>query len=154
MEIQYNWKTKLFSKKFDIYQQEILKGELYKEGWSRKVVGELNIRRIIFETKGIFKHETTIIDLQGDMVLGKIKFTNWKARSTVSYQNKEYKWQFDNFLRTRWSINDENGAIVRYHSKSFSGIIVSYTRDEILILSGFFIRNFLKQRSAEIVAST
>ena len=154
MEIQYNWKTKLFSKRFDIYQHEILKGELYKENWSRKVNGELNIRRVMFETKGIFKVETTIIDLQGDITIGNIKFTNWKAKSTISYQNKDYRWQFDNFLRSRWSISDENGAIIRYHSNAFKGIIVSYTRDEILILTGFFIRNFLKQRSAEIAAST
>jgi hypothetical protein len=154
MEIQYNWKTKLFSKRFDIYQHEILKGELYKENWSRKVNGELNIRRVMFETIGVFKHETTIIDLQGEMIIGNIKFTNWKAKSTISYQNKEYKWQFDNFLRSKWSVSDENGVIIRYHSNAFKGIIVSYTRDEILILSGFFIRNFLKQRSAEIAAST
>jgi len=154
MEIQYNWKTKLFSRKFDIYQHEILKGELYKENWSRKVNGELNIRRVMFETKGIFKYETTIIDLQGEMTIGNIKFTNWKAKSTISYQNKDYKWQFDNFLRSKWSVSDENGVIIRYHSHAFTGIIVSYTRDEILILAGFFIRNFLKQRSAEIAAST
>jgi hypothetical protein len=154
MEIQYNWKTKLFSKKFDIYQHEILKGELYKENWSRKVNGELNIRRVMFETKGVFKHETTIIDFQGDMTIGNIKFINWKAKSTISYQNKEYKWQFDNFLRSKWSVSDENGVIIRYHSNAFTGIIVSYTSDEILILTGFFIRNFLKQRSAEIAAST
>jgi hypothetical protein len=154
MEIQYNWKTKLFSKKFDIYQHEILKGELCKENWSRKVNGELDIRRVMFETKGLFKQETTIIDLQGEMTIGNIKFTNWKAKSTISYQNKEYKWQFDNFLRSKWSVSDENGVIIRYHSHAFTGIIVSYTRDEILILTGFFIRNFLKQRSAEIAAST
>ena len=154
MEIQYNWKTKLFSRKFDIYQHEILKGELYKENWSRKVNGELNIRRVMFETKGIFKYETTIIDLQGEMTIGNIKFTNWKSKSTISYQNKDYKWQFDNFLRSKWSVSDENGVIIRYHSHAFTGIIVSYTRDEILILAGFFIRNFLKQRSAEIAAST
>jgi hypothetical protein len=154
MEIQYNWKTKLFSRKFDIYQHEILKGELYKESWSRKVNGELNVRRVMFETKGIFKYETTIIDLQGEMTIGSIKFTNWKARSTILYQNKEYKWQFNNFLRSKWSVNDENGAIIRYHSHAFTGIISSYTRDEILILSGFYIRNFLKQRSAEIAAAT
>jgi hypothetical protein len=154
MEIQYNWKTKLFSRKFDIYQNEILKGELNKENWSRKVNGELNIRRVMFETKGVFKHETMIIDSHGEIPLGKISYSNWKAKSEVLYQNKKYKWQFDNFLRSRWSISDENGVIIRYHSNAFKGIIVSYTRDEILILVGFFIRNFLKQRSAEIAAST
>jgi hypothetical protein len=154
MEIQYNWKTKMFSNRFEIYQNDILKGELYKGGWSRKVIGELNARRIIFETRGLFKYDTQIIDAQGEMTIGQIKYTSWKAKSTILYQNKEYKWQFDNFLRSRWSISNENGPVIKYHSNAFSGIITSYKRDEILILTGFYIRNFLKQRSSEIAAAS
>jgi len=154
MEIQFNWKTKMFSNRFEIYQNDILKGELYKGGWSRKVVGELNTRRIIFETRGVFKYDTQIIDTQGEMTIGQIKYTSWKAKSTILYQNKEYRWQFDNFLRSRWSISNENGPVIKYHSNAFNGIITSYIRDEILILTGFYIRNFLKQRSSDIAAAS
>ena len=154
MELQFNWKTKMFSNRFEIYQNDILKGELYKGGWSRKVVGELNTRRIIFETRGVFKLDTQIIDTQGEMTIGQIKYTGWKAKSTILYQDKEYKWQFDNFLRSRWSINNENGPVIKYHSNAFNGIITSYIRDEILILTGFYIRNFLKQRSSDIAAAS
>ncbi|OFY60546.1 MAG: hypothetical protein A2Y71_00545 [Bacteroidetes bacterium RBG_13_42_15] len=154
MEIQYNWKTRLFSNRFEIYQNDILKGELYKGVWSRKVIGELNTRRLIFETRGLFKYDTQIIDAQGEMTIGQIKYTSWKAKSTILFQNKEYKWQFDNFLRSRWSISNENGPVIKYHSNAFSGIITSYIRDEILILTGFYIRNFLKQRSSDIAAAS
>lgn len=154
MEIQYNWETKLFSKKFEIFQNDMVKGELYKEGWRRKVTGELNTRRVMFETKGVFRFETKLIDLQGEMTIGQINYTNWKAKSTIIYQNKEYQWHFDNMFRSKWSISNENGVLIKYHSHAFTGIIVSYTRDEILILTGFYIRNFLKQRSAEIAAAT
>ena len=154
MEQRFNWKTKLFSKKFEIYQHDSLKGEIFKENWSRKVTGELNARRVRFETKGFFKNETSIIDLQGEIGAGKVIFAGIISKATIIYQNREYKWQFDNFLRSKWSVNDENGAIVRYHSNAFTGIITSYTRDEILILTGFFIRNFLKQRSAAIAAAS
>ena len=154
MEIQYNWKTRLFSNRFEIYQNDILKGELYKGVWSRKVIGELNTRRLIFETRGLFKYDTQIIDAQGEMTIGQIKYTSWKAKSIILYQNKEHKWQFDNFLRSRWSISNENGPVIKYHSNAFSGIITSYIRDEILILTGFYIRNFLKQRSSDIAAAS
>jgi len=118
------------------------------------VTGELNARRVRFETKGFFKNETSIIDLQGEIGAGKVIFAGIMSKATIIYQNREYKWQFDNFLRSKWSVNDENGAIVKYHSNAFTGIITSYTRDEILILTGFFIRNFLKQRSAAIAAAS
>jgi len=115
MEQRFNWKTKLFSKKFEIYQHDSLKGEIFKENWSRKVTGELNARRVRFETKGFFKNETSIIDLQGEIGAGKVIFAGIISKATIIYQNREYKWQFDNFLRSKWSVNDENGAIVRYH---------------------------------------
>jgi hypothetical protein len=63
-------------------------------------------------------------------------------------------WHFDSFLRSKWSITNENGPLIKYNSHAFTGTIISYTRDEILILTGFFIRNFLKQRSAGIAAAT
>ena len=74
MEIRYDWKTKLFSKKFEIYQNEQLKGELFKEGLSRKVTGELNTKRFQFETKGFFRTETTVTDLQRHVEVGKINY--------------------------------------------------------------------------------
>ena len=154
MEHYYNWKTKLFSKKFEIYQYDILRGEICKENWSRKVNGELNVRRVMFETKGVFKAETVIIDLQGEIETGKVSFSGIRSKATILYQNKEYKWQYDNLLRSKWSVSDDNGAIIRYHSNAFTGIITSYTRDEVLILTGFFIRNFLKQSSAAIAAAS
>ena len=154
METQYNWKTKLFSKRFEIYRHEILAGELRKEGWSRRVRGELNDKEILFETKGVFKYTTQIINLQDDSIIGQVKYHKWKAKSTIAYDEREYLWQFDNFFRSKWSLGNENGNLIKFHSRGFKGSIVSYTKDDILILTGFFIRNFIKQRSAEIAAAT
>ncbi len=154
METQFIWKTKMFSRKFEIYKYENLVGELKKEGWSRKTPGEMNGRKLIFETKGFFRHETRIIDSANDSVIGTIDFSFWKTKSRITCQNKEYNWQFDNFLRNKWSLSNENGFLVRYHSHAFKGTIDSYTDDEVLILTGFFIRNYLKQKSAEASAAS
>ena len=154
MEAHLTWKTKLFSKQYEIYRNDNLIGELRKEGLSRKTNGELNVKKIIFMTKGFFRHETRIMDFDEISTLGTINYSSWKSKSTLNYMNKEYKWQFDNFLRTKWSLGNENGTIIRYHSRGFKGIIDTYTDDEVLILSGFFIRNFLRQRSAESSAAS
>jgi hypothetical protein len=154
MEAHFTWETKLFSRKFEIYRNDNMIGELRKECFSRKTYGELNVKKIIFVTKGFFKHETRIMDFDEISTLGTILYSAWKSKSTINYMNKDYKWQFDNFLRTKWSLGNENGTIIRYHSRGFKGIIDTYTEDEILILSGFFIRNYLKQRSAESAAAS
>lgn len=154
METQYSWKTKLFSKRFEIYRRETLAGELRKEGWSRRVNGELNGRKIMFETKGFFNCTTQIINLQDNSVAGQVIYHKWKAKSTIVYDDREYQWQFDNFFRSKWSIGNENGNLIKFHSNGFKGSIISYSKDDILILAGFFIRNYIKQRSAKIAAAT
>jgi hypothetical protein len=154
MEYHYTWKTKLFSRNFDIYTYETLTGTLKKEGWSRKTLGEMKGRKILFETKGFIKHETIIVNQTENTQIGSIRFNFWRSRSQINYNNREYSWQFDNFWRTRWSLSNENGYLVRYHSRGFKGTIDAYTEDVILILTGFFIRNYYKQRSSEAAAAS
>lgn len=154
MEVHYNWRTRFFSKNFGIFKQDMHIGELRKEGFSKKVNGELNSRRVIFDTKRFFKFETSIIDPESETIIGTVKYRKWKEKSIIQYNDKEYEWQFDNFIRSKWSISTRNGALIKYHSHGLKGSITSYTADEVLILTGFYIRNYLKQRTAAIAAAT
>jgi len=153
MQIHFTWKTKFFSREYEIYLYGKPAGKLNKQGWSRKSCGELNGRKIAFEVKRLFKPVTDIIDLADNTVIGSIILFPWKRKSIVKYQEKEYLWQFDNFWNTRWSIADQKGIQIRYHSKMLKGTIDSYTRDEVLILTGFFLRNYFIQRSAAAAAT-
>jgi hypothetical protein len=154
METQFTWKTKLFSRRFEIYQYTKQIGELKKEGMSRTTTGEINGKRFNFKTKGFFKHETEITDPDSNIVLATIRFKSFKIKATIIYNEKEYPWQFDNFFRTKWSIGSVNGPLIKYHSKNLQGTIDSYTDDELLVLAGFFIRNYEKQKSAEAAAAS
>ena len=152
METQYTWKTKLFSNRFEIYSYDKIAGEIKKESWSRRVSGELNARKIVFETRGFFNYKTQIINTENNVEIGQINYQKWRAKSTIIYDDKKYNWQFINFFRSKWTLGNENGILVKYHSRGFKGSIISYSKDEILILTGFFIRNIMNQRSAEIAA--
>lgn len=154
MEIQFTWKTKLFSKSFKILHNDAESGEIRKESWSRKVNGRLFNTSLLFETKGFFRQQTNIINLKDNTSIGQIIFNKWKARSIVEYNGREFQWQFDNFFRTKWSLGNENGPMIKFHSHGFKGTITCYTKDEVLILATFFVRNYIKQRSAEIAAAT
>ena len=153
METKLEWKTSLFGSKFEIFRNGIPVGELSKGNWKRKVTAELNNRKIQFNTKGFFGHETSVIDLRDDSVICTIEYTSWKSKASINYQNKVFNWQFDNLFRSKWSLANENGVIVKYLSEVLKGTINSYTGDEILILSGFFIRNFFRQRSSGIASA-
>jgi len=153
METQYTWKTKLFSRHFDIYRYDQPAGELTKEGFSRKTYGEMGGRKIVFLTQGFFRQKTLIIDQTNNTEIGTIEYNLWKSRAQVSYNNKVYSWQFDNFWHTKWSLSNENGYLVRYHGSGLKGTIDSYIEDPVLLLTGFFIRNFYRQRHAQSAAA-
>jgi hypothetical protein len=154
METHFTWKTKLFSRKYEIYKYNAPAGEVTNKNWSKKSVCELNGNKFIFETKGFFKAETHIIDSADNLDIGTIKYTTWKRKPIINLRDREYRWQFDNFFNTRWSVSNENGFLVKYHSRAFKGTIDSYTDDEALILAGFYIRNYYKQKSEAVAAST
>jgi hypothetical protein len=154
METLFNWKTRFFSRNYYIYKYEGLVGELVKINFSRKTRGEIFGKEIMFETRGFFKQETQITDLRDSSVLGTITYLSWKRRSLINYQGNEYKWQYDNFFRSRWSVSDANGAVIRYSSKFLKGTISSYTNDGILVLAGFFIRNHFREKSAHTAAAS
>ena len=154
METHFTWKTKLFSRTFDILQYTGKIGELKKEGMSRTTIGEMTGRKIIFRTKGFFKRETLVTEPDSDTILAIISYKALKSKATIHYNNKEYHWQFDNFFRTKWSICSVNGPLIKYYSKTLQGVIDSYTNDELLILTGFYIRNYYKQKSEAAAAST
>jgi hypothetical protein len=154
MELHLTWKTKLFSRTFEILRNDMKEGQLKKESFSRITNGWLKTKKVTFLTKGFFKNGTSITDSDTSAVIGSISYHLWRRKSRISYNGKDYYWQYDNFFGTRWSLGNENEVLIRYHNQCFKGTIDSYTDDEILILTGFFIRNYLKQRSANAAAAS
>lgn len=154
METHYTWRTRFFRRGFEIYQNDNVVGEVKNKSFERRTSGELNGRKLMFETKGFFRQEHRIIDQKDDKEIVQIVFNIWKTKTTIKYDNKDYLWQYDNFWNTKWSISNENGVLIRYQSSFSSGEITSYTGDEVLILAGLFIKDYFKQRAAAAAAAT
>ncbi|MDM7919650.1 MAG: hypothetical protein QUS12_10845 [Methanosarcina sp.] len=154
MESTFTWKTKFFSNTWDIIQNDQKVGEIVNKVFSRSSSGTLRGKKILFEIRGFFRQQTRILDAEGESLVAEVVISNWKTKATISYNNREYIWQHENFWNTKWSISDTNGAIVKYHSHAMGGEITSYTTDEVLIMAGLFIKNYFRQRAAAAAAST
>lgn len=152
MEAHYIWKTKLFSSKYEIFRNETPVGEFTDKTWSRTAIGELNNRKITFVTKGFFKNDTRIINSSDDSEIGNIRYNTWKTKATILLGNKEYSFAFDNLFHTKWIVSNENGPLIKYQSGYSNHSIDAYTDDDVLILTGLFIRQLFK-RNAEASAS-
>ena len=148
METQFTWKNKFFSNIYDISRYENVAGELKSIGWKRKSIGELNGKKVLFEIKGFFDKNFLIFNPDDNSLIGKIVFNTWRTKATITILEKAYTWQYDNLFHSKWSISNENCNLVKYESHFKNGDINSYTNDEILILSGLYIREYLQQRAA------
>jgi hypothetical protein len=153
METHLTWKKKFFSSIYEISQYENAAGELKSIGWKRKSIGELNGKKVLFEIKGFFDKDFLISNPDDSSLIGKIVFNTWRTKATITILEKAYSWQFDSFFHSNWSISNENGYLVKYESHFKNGDINSYTNDEILILTGLYIREYLQQRAAASAAS-
>jgi hypothetical protein len=147
MEIRLTWKKKVLNNIYEIFRDETKIGELINKYWSGTSFGELNSKKFKFTTKGFINQEAQITDPNDESVIGMILFSNWKTKTKIVCKNKEFVWRYDNILNTKWSISDESGVLVNYQSSAFDGDIVATTSDELLILSGLFIRNYIRQHS-------
>jgi hypothetical protein len=154
MESNFTWKSKFFSNKWEIFQYDQKVGEIVNKAFSRSASGVLRGRKVIFDIRGFFKHQTRILDAESESILAELAISNWKTKAIINYNNREYTWQHDNFWNTKWSISDPNGPVVKYHSKAMGGEITSFTGDEVIIMAGLFIKNYFRQRAAAAAAST
>jgi len=154
METHYTWKIKFFSNTYEIYKTEMKAGEILNKAFSRSATGVLNGKNLIFDVRGFFRSETKILDGENESQIAEVDISNWKSRATIKYNGREYTWQHENFWNTKWTIGNENGALVKYHSFTSGGDIQSFTDDPVLILAGLFIKNYFRQRASSAAAAS
>jgi hypothetical protein len=152
METKLSWKKGIFKETYEIYSNGILVGTLKENIWKQTALGELNGRKVIFNTHGFFKQETEIIDPDSNFQIGKITYNSWMTKATIVYDNKIVNWKYDNAWNTRWSIIDPEGVQIKYKGSCSTGTINYQTQDDLLILSGLFVTNYYWQTIAVMVA--
>lgn len=153
MEANFTWKTKFFSNNYQIFKTDQQIGELLNKAFSRSSTGTLNGKTLVFDVHGLFRSETKILD-ENEAVVAEVDISTWKSNATIHYKGKDYVWQHENFWHTKWSVGNENGALVKYHTRSAGGEILSYTDDPVLIMAGLFIKNYFRQRAASAAAAS
>jgi hypothetical protein len=99
------WKTIGWSQQYRIFRDKIIVGILKKEGWKQDAVGEYNGAMVRFSSRGFWKTETIIADIEGTKELGKIEYDGWKSIGKVIFQGEEYLWKYDSWKLNEWTIS-------------------------------------------------
>jgi hypothetical protein len=151
MENHLTWEKGIFKNSYEIFSGGIPAGKLRPDTWSRQGNGELNSKKILFETKGFFNQETLIINIATNLPCGKIIYNTWKTKATIEYDDKIATWKYDNGWNTKWSISNAAGLLVRYNGSFTKGDIEVFSYDELLILTGLYITNYFWQISSVVI---
>ncbi len=153
MKILLNWKNKSFSSTNQIFLGDELLGELKNHSFKQTAEGHLGQKSYRFETKGLFKQETRIIDGKSDVLIGNISYNSMMTKATIQLKGRSIYWKYDNTWQTRWSLGDDQGTLMKFSGGMIKGTIACEEIDELLLLCGMFVTNYYQQATIAIMVA-
>ena len=151
MKANLTWTKGIFSSLCQVYSNDILNGKLVDKPFSRTTKGIINGKEYHFRNSGFLKQTTEIVDSSNNKVVGGIEYNSWRSKATVSLNGRKYRWKYDNVWNTQWSLSDANGVSVKYNSSTTKGYIDTNTDDNLLIISGLFVKNYYLQAAFIVI---
>ena len=151
METKLKWEKGFFKSTCNIYSGDKYIGKLKENIWSNTAIGELNGKLISFRPKGFFRQKILIIDPVKNELIGEIDFNALMTKATIRMGVKVFKWKYDNWLNTKWSIHDSKQTLIHYSGSSLKGKITASAEDNLLTLIGLFVINYYWQTAAVVL---
>jgi len=145
MKTTLTWKKNWWSSHFKIFADEEQVGMFISETFAITSVGELNLNRYRFDTKGFFKPKTTIVDRNDQSIIGEISYNGWSTKAIVSMGEVKFIWKHQNFWPMKYRLYRSRSPIIHYSSSAKGGQIQSEVDDDLLLLSGLHIASYYEQ---------
>lgn len=142
MRLFLNWRKGLFDSDYQLFNQYEIKGSLLFNGFSNNARA-IASRNYYYRTEGYTQPHTSIKD-EKFIETATISYDLWSLKATIKiHQPQETVWIYRHGRLGKWSITSADGKeAILYHSNTGSGVIESDTDDELLLLTGLFIRSF------------
>ena len=151
MKTTIRWTKGFFKNRYELFLNGSIAGSLKDKNWSQSSDGEFNGKQFLFKTTGFFKQSTQITNSFTNEEVGRISYNSWGTRAIISIANKTVEFKYTNTWNTRWILYDNNGVLIHYRGTETKGDIEMDTLDELLVLSGLFIKNHFSQSAALII---
>jgi len=137
------WLRKPRKKKIVIQSKKWGKGWLLRHPGAATSEARLKQSEYLFIAKGNFKQETYIHDKYTKELLGLITFNSLRTRADIRLvDNKLYRFRYVLPWMTAWNITYNQRIMVAFQSRWNKGVIEAKTDEEVLVLTGLYIRNF------------
>ncbi|MES2418077.1 MAG: hypothetical protein V4541_07795 [Bacteroidota bacterium] len=139
------WTKGLFDSNYQIYNNSQIRASLHFSSWKNNARGIALHKNYYFTTEGFFNPVTKIRD-ENFQDIGVITYHSWQLKATITFTNLEHaSWGYTNGWLSQWSISNHREKQIQYRSSTASGTILSNNEDELLLLSGVFIREYFSR---------
>jgi hypothetical protein len=140
MRVFSTWNKGLFDSNYQIFTEGKISGSLLFDNWKNEAKGMGLTTNISFKTEGFLTPKTNILNDKNE-IIGVITYESWQTKATINMASGDiFGWSFTNSWLSNWSITDFKEKSISYQSKSGTGTIESTASDEIMLLTGIFIR--------------
>jgi len=147
-----NWKNNWFSGNFQLFVDGVQKGMITFGTWKSDAVSMFEDKNYYFVNEGFWQSKTKVIDRNTNEMVAIITYDSWKSKALISLNTGEqYEWKSTGIWKTQFTVSNYKDAHIMYNSGSNSGAISSDTDNELLIISGLFIKQIYNKRAALIV---
>jgi hypothetical protein len=153
MKTVLHWKKGTFSTTCRISAGDEIIGELTNHAFKQIAHGVIRNRRYRFQTKGLFKQETQIIDGESDQVIANITYNSMMSKATIQFKDRTVNWKYDNGWQTRWSLYDNLSIYMKFAGGHSKGTIEYEEEDDLLVLTGMFVTNYYQQATIAIMVA-
>ena len=142
MENHLVWNKGFLDSNYQLFANGKISGSIFFNTWKNEAKGIGLTNSFFFKTEGFLNPTTKLINEKNE-IIGIITYDSWHTKATVNMTSGEvFAWSFSNSWLSQWMITDFKEKQISYHSHSSNGTITSSTSDEIMLLTGIFIREY------------
>ena len=141
------WKKRTFSQNYDFYASGKYTGHMLFKSLPNRALVNLANQKYLIEISNSFSPKAQIIDLTNKKLFGGIKpYGFMRIKATILLHKKTFYWKRNNVFQSKWSIKNEEGQLVMFSSSYKKGELTIHNQtEELLLLSGIFLTNRLRQ---------
>ncbi len=144
MQQLLSWRKGLFDSNYQLYTNGEIRGSLIFSSWKNNARG-IALKNYYFTTEGFLNPITKIRDENHNQI-AVITYNTWKLKATVTFNNLDHaSWSYTNSWLSQWSLTNHSNKLINYHSSTGAGTILSDNDDEVMLLSGLYIREFFSR---------
>lgn len=148
-----NWRSNWLSGDFQLFVDGIQKGMISFGNWRSDAEGVFDDKNFFFSNVGFWQSRTNVIDRKTNELVAVITYDSWKSKAVISLKSGErYEWTSTGIWKSQFTVSNYNNEHITYNASSNSGAISSDTDNELLIVSGLFIKHIYNKRIVTLIA--